>query len=67
VKHDLAMGAAMGTSSHGFGTARLLKEHDLQASTASMAMALAGMAVSVLAMFVPWFLRMLAEHNWYGI
>jgi putative effector of murein hydrolase len=67
VKHDLAMGAAMGTSSHGFGTARLLKEHEVQASTASLAMAVAGMAVSVLAMFVPWFLRMMAARNWHGI
>ncbi len=67
VKHDLAMGAAMGTSSHGFGTARLLKEHDLQASTASLAMAIAGMTVSVLAMMVPWFLRMMSGRNWHGI
>ncbi len=67
VKHDLAMGAALGTSSHGFGTARLLKEHDLQASTASLAMAVAGMTVSALAMFVPWFLRMMAGHSWHGI
>ncbi len=63
VKHDLAMGAAMGTSSHGFGTARLLKEHDLQAATASLAMAVAGLAVSVLAMIVPWFLRVMAGRN----
>ena len=67
VKHDLAMGAAMGTSSHGFGTARLVKEHDLQASTASMAMAVAGMAVSVLAMIVPWFLRVVASRSWHHI
>jgi putative effector of murein hydrolase len=67
VKHHLAMGAAMGTSSHGFGTARLLKEHELQASTASLAMAVAGMTVSVLAMMVPWFLRMIAARNWHGI
>jgi putative effector of murein hydrolase len=62
VKHHLAMGAAMGTSSHGFGTARLLKEHDLQASTASLAMAVAGMTVSVLAMAVPWILRHIPFH-----
>ncbi len=63
VKHHLAMGAAMGTSSHGFGTARLLKEHDLQGATASLAMAVAGLAVSVLAMFVPWLLRMMAGRS----
>lgn len=63
VKHDLAMGAAMGTSAHGFGTARLLKEHDLQASTASLAMAVAGMTVSVLAMAIPWLTHMLARYG----
>lgn len=67
VKHDLAMGAAMGTSAHGFGTARLLKEHDLQASTASLAMAVAGMTVSVLAMGIPWVLHMLAKYGAHGV
>lgn len=67
VKHDLALGAAMGTSAHGFGTARMLKEHDLQGSTASLAMAVAGIAVSVLAMFVPWVLRIMANRSWHGI
>jgi predicted murein hydrolase (TIGR00659 family) len=62
VKHDLAMGAAMGTSSHGFGTARMLKEHDLQGSTSSLAMAVAGITVSVLAMAVPWILRHIPFH-----
>jgi predicted murein hydrolase (TIGR00659 family) len=57
VKHDLAMGVAMGTSSHGFGTARMLKEHDLQGSTSSLAMAIAGITVSVMAMAVPWIMR----------
>jgi putative effector of murein hydrolase len=57
----------MGTSSHGFGTALLLKEHDLQAATSSLAMAVAGLAVSVLAMIVPWFLRMVAGRNWHVV
>jgi predicted murein hydrolase (TIGR00659 family) len=65
VKHHLALGAAVGTSAHGFGTARMLKEHDLQGSTSSLAMAVAGITVSVLAMFVPWVLRM-AGRNWHG-
>lgn len=67
VKHDLAMGAALGTSSHGFGTARLLKEHEVQASTASLAMAVAGMTVSVLAMAIPWLLRMFAASGWHHV
>lgn len=66
VKHNLALGAAMGTSSHGFGTARMLKEHSLQGSTASLAMAVAGIIVSVLATMVPWFLRITAGRHWYG-
>jgi predicted murein hydrolase (TIGR00659 family) len=67
VKQHLAMGAAMGTSSHGFGAARMLKEHDLQGSTASLAMAVAGITVSVLAMLVPWILRIMAGRSWHGI
>jgi putative effector of murein hydrolase len=62
VKHHLAMGAAMGTSAHGFGTARMLKEHDLQGSASSLAMAVAGMMVSVMAMAVPWILRHVPFH-----
>jgi hypothetical protein len=30
-------------------------------------MAVAGMAVSVLAMFVPWFMRVMAGRTWHGI
>lgn len=65
VKHDLAKGAAMGTCSHGFGTARLLKEHELQASTSSLAMAMAGVMVSVMAMAVPWLLHLAGTHHFH--
>jgi putative effector of murein hydrolase len=53
VSHDLAVGAAMGTSAHGLGTARLVGESELQASSASLAMALAGIATCVFAIPVP--------------
>jgi predicted murein hydrolase (TIGR00659 family) len=61
VRHEMAIGAAMGTSSHALGTARALKEGELHGSTASLAMAMAGVATALLAMGVPLFLRMWAH------
>jgi len=49
IHRGLALGAAVGTSSHGIGTARLLRESELQASASSLAMALAGIITSILA------------------
>lgn len=60
IRSDLAIGAAMGTASHGLGTARCVRDSELQASTASLAMALAGVVTSVMAISVPWVLRVVA-------
>jgi predicted murein hydrolase (TIGR00659 family) len=57
IRHDLAVGAAMGTASHGLGTARCVRDSELQASTASLAMAMAGIATSIMAVSVPWVMQ----------
>ena len=49
VKDDHAIGAAIGTSSHGIGTASLIRRSDIQAAASSWAMAAAGVFTSVLA------------------
>jgi len=48
VRGDLAVGLAMGTSAHGIGTARLVRESELRGGASGLAMALAGIATSVL-------------------
>jgi predicted murein hydrolase (TIGR00659 family) len=57
VHHDLAIGAAMGTSSHGIGTARLVRENELQGGVSALAMASAGIFTSLLAIPLAWWLR----------
>ncbi len=57
VRDDLAIGAAMGTSSHGIGTARVIRESELQGGVSGLAMALAGIFTSLLAILVAWWLR----------
>jgi predicted murein hydrolase (TIGR00659 family) len=49
IRSDLAIGVAMGTSSHGIGTARVLKDSEAQAGVSALAMALAGILTAVLA------------------
>lgn len=49
VRDDIALGAAIGTGSHGIGTARILRESELQGSAGGLAMGLAGIVTSVLA------------------
>jgi len=63
VSNDLAVGAAMGTSSHAIGTARLLRESELQASVSSLAMAMAGIATSLFAIPIPWISRLLTAFH----
>jgi predicted murein hydrolase (TIGR00659 family) len=57
VRSARAVGAAIGTASHGIGTASLVRHSDLQASVSSWAMAAAGVFTSLIAallmMFVP--------------
>jgi predicted murein hydrolase (TIGR00659 family) len=57
VRNDLALGAAIGTSSHGIGTARLIRESELQAGVSGLSMAAAGIFTSLLAIPVYWWLR----------
>jgi predicted murein hydrolase (TIGR00659 family) len=56
VRGDLAIGAAMGTAAHGIGTARVIQESELQGGVSGLAMALAGIVTSLLAIPVHWWL-----------
>jgi predicted murein hydrolase (TIGR00659 family) len=56
VRGDVAAGAAIGTSSHGIGTARMIRESELQGSAAGFAMGLAGILTSIMAVPLYWIL-----------
>ncbi|MFC5449237.1 LrgB family protein [Paenibacillus aestuarii] len=56
VRSDIAIGTAIGTASHGIGTARLVKESELQASVSGFAMAATGILISVLVIPLYWLL-----------
>jgi predicted murein hydrolase (TIGR00659 family) len=57
VRDDRAIGAAMGTASHGIGTASLIRHSEVQASVSSWAMAAAGVFTSLLAAGLALFLH----------
>jgi predicted murein hydrolase (TIGR00659 family) len=57
VRNDLAVGLAMGTSSHGIGTARVVRESDLQGGASGFAMALAGIVTSLMTVPLQWWLK----------
>jgi predicted murein hydrolase (TIGR00659 family) len=57
VRDDRAIGAAVGTASHGVGTASLVRHSELQASVSSWAMAAAGVFTSLLAALLALMLR----------
>jgi predicted murein hydrolase (TIGR00659 family) len=57
VKEDRAVGAAMGSASHGIGTASLVRHSEMQATVSSWAMAAAGVFTSLLAAIFSLFLR----------
>jgi predicted murein hydrolase (TIGR00659 family) len=57
VRDDRAIGAAIGTGSHGVGTASLVRRSEMQATVSSWAMAAAGVFTSLLAMLLKFFLR----------
>ncbi|MFP5277921.1 MAG: LrgB family protein [Acidobacteriota bacterium] len=57
VREDRAIGAAMGTASHGIGTASLVRRSELQATVSSWAMAAAGVFTSLVAAILALFLR----------
>ena len=55
ILHDNAIGAAIGTSSHALGTASLIRRSEVQGSVSSLAMVMAGVFTSILAMLLTWF------------
>jgi putative effector of murein hydrolase len=57
VRGDRAIGAAIGTGSHGIGTASLVRHSEMQATVSSWAMAAAGVFTSLLAALLAFFLR----------
>lgn len=48
IRHDVAVGVAMGTSSHGIGTARLIQESEARGAISSFAMGVTGIVTSIL-------------------
>ncbi len=57
VRDDRSIGAAIGTASHGVGTASLVRHSEMQATVSSWAMAAAGVFTSLLAAILALFLR----------
>ncbi|MBS1805165.1 MAG: LrgB family protein [Acidobacteria bacterium] len=57
VKDDRAIGAAIGTSSHGIGTASLIRDSEIQSAVSSWAMASAGVFTAVISAFLRLFLH----------
>ena len=49
IREDVAIGAAMGTSSHGIGTARVVADSELQGSISAFSMGVTGIMTSILA------------------
>ncbi len=54
LKDDISVGIAIGTAAHGIGTARLIRDSELQGSLSGFAMGLAGILNSIL--FIPVYL-----------
>ncbi len=57
VRDDRAIGVAVGSSSHGIGTASLVRRSEMQAAVSSWAMATSGVITSLLAALLALFLR----------
>lgn len=57
VREDRAVGAAIGSASHGIGTASLIRRSEMQATVSSWAMAAAGVFTSVLGAILQWIVR----------
>lgn len=57
VRDDRAVGAAIGSCSHGIGTASLIRHSDMQATVSSWAMAACGVFTSLLAALLALFMR----------
>lgn len=54
VRSDVAIGTAVGTASHGIGTARLLRESELQGGVSGLAMGLSGIITPILCIPIYW-------------
>ncbi len=61
VREDRAVGVAIGSASHGIGTASLVRRSEMQAAVSSWAMAASGVVTSLLAAALAFFLH-LARH-----
>ncbi|HEX4124528.1 MAG TPA: LrgB family protein [Tepidisphaeraceae bacterium] len=57
VRGNIAIGLAMGTSSHGIGTARIIRDSEFQGGASGLAMALAGIITSLLIIPIQWWLH----------
>lgn len=57
VRGNRSVGAAMGSASHGVGTASLVHRSEMQASVSSWAMAASGIFTSLLATALAWILK----------
>jgi predicted murein hydrolase (TIGR00659 family) len=57
IRGNIAIGLAMGTSSHGIGTARILRDSEFQGGASGLAMALAGIITSLMIIPLQWWLR----------
>lgn len=51
VRDDISLGTAMGTAAHGIGTARIIRDSELQGSISGFAMGIAAILTSIL--FIP--------------
>ncbi len=56
VRLDVSIGTAIGTASHGIGTARVLKESELQGSVSGLSMGLSAIITSLLVIPLYWWL-----------
>jgi putative effector of murein hydrolase len=57
VRESRAVGAAIGTASHGIGTASLIRCSEMQATVSSWAMAAAGVFTSLMGALLAWIMR----------
>ncbi|RKN84135.1 LrgB family protein [Paenibacillus ginsengarvi] len=57
VRDDVALGVAIGTASHGIGTARIIRESELQGSAGGLAMGLGGIVTSLISVPLYWLLQ----------
>lgn len=55
IKDDISIGLAMGTAAHGIGTARVIRDSEIQGSYSGFAMGMAAIITSVLIIPLYWF------------